>query len=93
MRNGQILRVECKKGPLTLVSGSPEYPLIRSALGHLLTLEQVNENDLIAIAVPNGARFPELAARWRNAPLVKRCGIRILLVGTDNQVNGLDEAG
>src|ERR1051326_5890767 len=60
MRNGQVLRVECKKGPLSLVSGSPEYPLLRSALGHLLTLEEVNKSDIIAVAVPRAARFREL---------------------------------
>lgn len=90
LKNGNILRVESKKGPLTLVSGSPEYPLLRSALGHLLTLDEVNQNDVIAVAVPKSARFPQLAERWRNAPLIKRCGIQILLVGRDNQVEGLD---
>jgi len=93
LRDGRVLRVECKKGPLTLVSGSPEYPLLRSVLGHLLTLDEVNESDIIAVAVPKSARFPELAARWRAAPLVRRCGIHILLVGRDNQVEGLDGAG
>ncbi len=90
LKNGNILRVECKKGPLTLVNGSPEYPLLRSALGHLLTLDEVDERDVIAVAVPKNARFPQLAERWRNAPLIKRCGIRILLVGRNNQVEGLD---
>lgn len=93
LRDNSVLRVESKKGPLTAAPASPEYSLLRSALGHVLTLNQVNERDIIAVAVPKSERFSVLAQRWREAPLLKRCGIRILLVGRDNKVEGLDEAG
>ena len=93
LRGERMLRVECKKGPLIARAGSPEYPLLRTALGHLLTLDEVNVSDIIAVAVPKTERFETLANRWRLAPLIKRCGIHILLVGRDNRVDGLEVAG
>jgi len=89
--NGQSLRVECKKGPLVRSKSSQEYPLLREALGQLLTMESVGERDLLAVAVPSSPKFEDLACRWRQAPLVSRFGIRILTVGRDNQVSGLPE--
>src|SRR5262249_54931160 len=93
LQNNRFLRVECKKGPLSRTPGSPEYALLRGAIGHLLTLDQVNSNDIIAVAVPSSEQFRLLANRWRGAPLVKRCDIRILLVSRDGKVEGLDETG
>jgi hypothetical protein len=89
--DGRTLRVECKKGPLVRSRSSQEYPLLREALGQLLTLDSVGECDLLAVAVPSSPKFEELARRWRQAPLVSRFGIRILTVGRDNQVSGLPE--
>ncbi|MGE0761464.1 MAG: hypothetical protein AB7O38_30905 [Pirellulaceae bacterium] len=89
--DGRTLRVECKKGPLVRSKSSQEYPLLREALGQLLTMESVGELDLLAVAVPSSPKFQELASRWRQAPLVSRFGIRILTVSRDNQVSGLSE--
>jgi hypothetical protein len=90
LRSGHTLRVESKKGPLTRSKSSQEYPLMREALGQLLTIGSVNEDDILAIAVPKSPKFDELAARWRAAPLIRRFGIRLLTVDRDNQVEGLD---
>jgi hypothetical protein len=89
--DGRTLRVECKKGPLTRSKSSQEYPLLREALGQLLTMGRVGKRDLLAVAVPRSDKFEELAKRWRAAPLVSQFGIRILTVGRDNQVSGLPE--
>ena len=89
--DGRTLRVECKKGPLVRSKSSQEYPLLREALGQLLTMDSVGEHDLLAVAVPNSPKFEELARRWRQAPLVSRFSIRILTVGRDNHVSGLPE--
>jgi len=89
--DGRTLRVECKKGPLVRSKSSQEYPLLREALGQLLTLERVGEQDLLAVAVPCSPKFNDLAQRWRQAPLVSRFGICILTVGRDNLVRGLPE--
>jgi hypothetical protein len=53
-------------------------------------VEQVEANDLLVVAVPRTPRFQKLADRWRQAPLVVRSGIQIVLVGRDGVVEGLD---
>jgi hypothetical protein len=90
LRTGHTLRVESKKGPMTRSVSSSEYSLLRSAIGQLMTIREVDDNDILAVAVPNSMKFAELAARWRNAPLIRRMGIRLLLVDRLNRVEGLD---
>ncbi|HZU98524.1 MAG TPA: hypothetical protein VFF73_17595 [Planctomycetota bacterium] len=90
LRSGKRLRVECKKGPLVRSKSSAEYPLLREALGQLLTVEEVADNDLMAVAVPRSPKFLELAERWRKAPLVRRSCIRILVVARDGSVEGFE---
>jgi hypothetical protein len=91
LSSGNVLRVECKKGPLVRIKGSQEYPLVREALGQLLTIEEVNTNDRLAVAVPNSPKFKELTSNWRNAPLIRRLQIEFLLVSSNGAVNGLDD--
>jgi len=87
---GSTLRVECKKGPLVRIKGSQEYPLLREALGQLLTIDECNINDRLAVAVPNSLKFKELTSIWRNAPLIRKLQIGFLLVSTNGEVDGLD---
>jgi hypothetical protein len=87
---GSTLRVECKKGPLVRIKGSKEYPLLREALGQLLTIGECNINDRLAVAVPNSIKFKELTSNWRNAPLIRKLQIGFLLVSTNGEVDGLD---
>jgi hypothetical protein len=63
---------------------------LRGALGQAVTVEQVEANDLLVVAVPRTPRFHRLAGRWRQAPLVVRSGIQIVLVGRDGVVEGLE---
>ena len=69
-----------KKGPMNRSASLQEYPLIREALGQLLTVQEVSEHDILVVAVPHSRKFAELAQRWRKAPLIMRLGIRILTV-------------
>ena len=69
---------------------SMEYPLLREALGQLLTVEEVGEDDVLMAAVPKAATFSRLAGEWGDRPLMRRVGIRIVLVGRDGAVEGLD---
>lgn len=87
--DGRTLRVECKKGPLVRSKSSQEYPLLREALGQLLTIDSVGKSDLLAVAVPSSPKFEELARRWRQAPLIRQLPICILTVNRDNEVSGL----
>lgn len=90
LNEGTTLRVESKKGPLKTRPGSQEYPLIREAIGQLMTTEHVDDNDLLAVAVPESPKFLDLAIQWRSRPLMKSAGILILTISRNDQVTGLE---
>jgi hypothetical protein len=52
--------------------------------------EEVGEDDVLVAAVPKAATFSRLAGEWGDRPLMRRVGIRIVLVGRDGAVEGLD---
>jgi hypothetical protein len=87
--NGRRIIAECKKGSLVHRPGSPEHPLLTMALGQAL-LSDVSADDIVIAAVPDTPVFRRLAEAWRNRPLVRRAGIRIVLVSRDSVVSGLD---
>jgi hypothetical protein len=87
--DGRRIVAECKKGPLVRKPGSPEYPLLATTLGQALLFE-VSADDIVVAAVPDTPAFRRLAEVWRERPLVRRAGIRIVLVARDGAVAGLD---
>ena len=87
--DGRRIVAECKKGPLVRKPGSPEYPLLTTALGQALLFE-VSADDIVVAAVPDTFVFRKLAESWQSRPLVRRAGIRIALVARDGAVSGLD---
>ena len=89
LRDGSTLIVEAKKGTITDSKSSAEYPLLREALGQLLTIPKVPKGAILAVAVPHSRKFQELAERWRKAPLIKRLGILIITVSRDGGTSGL----
>ncbi|EHN67960.1 hypothetical protein VFSR5_2685 [Aliivibrio fischeri SR5] len=91
--NGHRLRVESKKGPLVKSTGSKEYPLIREAIGQLMTIAVAKESDILAVAVPLSPKFTDLAAQWRERPLMKLSKIHIVTVGRDGELQGLESQG
>jgi hypothetical protein len=90
--DGSHFVAEAKKGPILRSKSSAEYPLLREALGQLLTIETLPKNPTLAVAVPHSQKFAQLATRWRSAPLVQLAGIRILTVGQDGNVHGWQQA-
>jgi hypothetical protein len=88
---GQRFVAECKKGPLVQKAGSPEYPLLTTALGQALLLK-ANPGDVPIAAVPDTPRFRRIAEAWRDREGVIRSGILIALVSRDGGVSGLDSA-
>lgn len=92
LHSGKLLRVESKKGPLEHSPASEEYPLMREAIGQLMTIQEISENDLLSIAVPDSEKFEKLASKWRKAPLIRKLGLHILLVNRSGNINGLDFA-
>ena len=93
LKNDLILRVESKKGPLSRNKSSKEYPLIREAIGQLMTIEKVDKNDVLAVAVPHSDKFSDLAAQWSERPLIKKAGIRIVTIDRNNTIRGLENIG
>jgi hypothetical protein len=83
------IRAECKGGPLITKPGSREYPILRGLLGQVLTVGHVDANDVLVGAVPLSDKFLQLTRTWRNAPLVLRSQIQIVLVSRDGAVQGL----
>ncbi len=83
------IRTECKGGPRVKKPGSPEYRILRAALGQAITIEKKEENDVLVVAVPHTDSFAKLARRWRSRPLIVQSGIQIVLVGRDGTVEGL----
>jgi hypothetical protein len=88
---GQRFVAECKKGPLVPKAGSPEYPLLTSALGQALLLK-ANPGDVSVAAVPDTPRFRRIAEAWRERHGVMESGILIALVSRDRGVSGLEAA-
>lgn len=89
IKDGRTLRAESKKGPLFDSASSSEYPLMREALGQLLTIDEVASSDLLAVIVPSSRRFDELASRWRRAPLITRLGVQIWTVHRNGTLAGV----
>lgn len=88
LESGQV-RAECKKGPLVKKKGSQERPLLNCAIGQLMTVRTVCDNDFLVAAVPKTDRFAALAREWQSRPLIERSGIRIVLVGRDGSADGI----
>jgi len=93
LKSGLTLRVESKKGPLSRSKSSKEYPLIREAIGQLMTIEKAEPNDILAVAVPHSEKFDKLASQWRERPLMKNVGIHIVTIDRSNTIRGLENVG
>lgn len=77
--DGKNLYVESKKGKEKNRSNS-EYPLMREAIGQLMTGCQLTETVVPAVAVPYSEKSYELAHRWSDLKQIRLVGIRFILV-------------
>lgn len=84
LSDGTKLYVESKKGKAN--KSSQEYPLMREAIGQLMTSGILTEDMLPAVAVPFSEKSYELANRWREYPQIKQMGIRFLLVKDGGEI-------
>ena len=89
LRDGRRLRAEAKKGPLIKKEGSKEYPLIREAIGQLMTASRANPDDLPIVLVPSSEKFNQLATDWNQLPLMQAAGIKIVTIDRSNQLQHL----
>ncbi len=87
--SGITLRAECKKGTLHRSKSSSEYPLVREALGQILTMADAKPADVLVVAVPSSEKFEELVSEWRSRCLVKATRIQIATIHREHGVRGL----
>lgn len=86
--DGQRVVAQCIKGPLARKPGRAEHSLLTTALGEALLFD-ISGDDIVVVAVPDTPVFRMLAETWQRRPLVRRAGIRIVLVARDGAVSGL----
>jgi hypothetical protein len=84
LNDGRKLYVESKKGKVN--KSGQEYPLMREAIGQLMTSGIMTEEIVPAVAVPYSHKSYELAARWSTYPQIQQVGIRFLLVKPDGEI-------
>ncbi len=78
-KDGNMLYIESKKGKEKNRSNS-EYPLMREAIGQLMTGCQLNERIVPMVAVPYTEKSYELASRWSSLKQIQLVGIKFILV-------------
>ncbi len=82
--NGKRLYVESKKGRPN--RSSQEYPLMREAIGQLMTSCELSEEIVPMVAVPFSEKIYELAVKWGAYPQIQQIGIGFLLVKEDGEI-------
>lgn len=85
LRNGQLVYAESKKGKAN--KSSQEYPLMREAIGQLMTGIAFTEEVIPVVAVPYSSKSYELASRWCSLEQIKKVGIQFALVYDDGKVD------
>lgn len=84
MPNGKTILIESKKGKNN--KKGQEYPLMREAIGQLMTGGELSENIVPVVAVPYSEKSYELAKRWVGLPQMMQIGIKFMLVYEDGEV-------
>ena len=82
--NDCILHIESKKG--TEKKGNPEYPLMREAIGQLMTIEYNSNNIIPVVAVPYSQKSYELAKRWSKYEKIQTANIHFILVYENGEI-------
>lgn len=82
--DGSIIYVECKKGNKN--KRGQEYPLMREAIGQLMTGCDFTDGVIPMVGVPYTDKSKELAERWSKLTQIKNLGIKFALVCEDGNV-------
>ena len=83
--DGRHLYVESKKGRERNRSNS-EYPLMREAIGQLMTGCPMTDGMSPVVAVPFTEKSFELACKWSQLKQIQAVGIRFILVHENGQI-------
>ena len=79
---GKKLRIECKKGKEN--KSGQEYPLMREAIGQIMTSFELSEDIIPVVAVPFSEKSYTLASKWSKYSQIKLLGIKFFLVKEDD---------
>ena len=79
---GKKLRIECKKGKEN--KSGQEYPLMREAIGQLMTSFELTDDIIPVVAVPFSEKAYTLASKWSQYTQMKQLGIKFFLVKEDD---------
>lgn len=82
--DGSVIYAECKKGKDD--KRGQEYPLMREAIGQLMTGCDFTVGLVPMVAVPYTDKSRELAERWSILTQIKNLGIKFALVSKDGDV-------
>ena len=82
--NNYILHIESKKS--TDKNGNTEYPLMREAIGQLMTTQYDGENVIPIVAVPYSSKSYELAKRWSEYKKIQDANIHFILVQDSGEI-------
>ena len=76
--SGKKLRIECKKGKVN--KRGQEYPLMREAIGQIMTSFELTDDIIPVVAVPFSDKSNALANEWSKYSQIKQLGIKFFLV-------------
>lgn len=82
--DGCIIHAECKKGKND--KRGQEYPLMREAIGQLMTGCDFTEGVIPMVAVPYTNKSKQLAERWSALTQIKNLGIKFALISENGEV-------
>lgn len=84
LSNGKKLLIESKKGKES--KSGLEYPLMREAIGQLMTVGELGGNIVPVVAVPYSEKTYSLAKKWSEYSQIKRLGLKFYLVEADGNM-------
>ncbi|MGN0169515.1 MAG: hypothetical protein ACI39H_02005 [Lachnospiraceae bacterium] len=87
--DGKSIVVESKKGKND--KKGLEYPMMREAIGQLMTNEYAGEYVIPVVGVPYSEKSYELATRWIKLPQIQAVGIKFFLVKEDGNIVTIDK--
>ena len=76
--SGKKLRIECKKGKDN--KSGQEYPLMREAIGQIMTSFELSDDIIPVVAVPFSDKSYALVSKWSEYKQMKQLGIKFFLV-------------
>lgn len=82
--SGKKIYAECKKGKKN--KSGQEYPLMREAIGQLMTGCELTYDMIPVVAVPYSEKSVTLARKWSVYTQIKDLGIKFYLVKEDGNI-------